>query len=166
MASQLPPISCARDIMTARLVTLDAEMDVFHGIEVLVKNNISGAPVIDHSGRLLGVFSEKSCMKVLVDAAYEGLPTNQIGKFMDTDPVTIRPDTQLLTIAQIFLTTPRRRLPVIEDDRLVGQVSRRDVIRTASKVMSSNNGKRDHHKILLYLSALGNMEDVPAASSQ
>ena len=166
MASQIPPISCARDIMTARLVTLNAEMDVFHGIKVLVKNNISGAPVIDQHGKLLGVFSEKSCMRVLVDAAYDGLPTNQIGKFMDTDPVTISPDTQLLSIAQIFLTTPRRRLPVIENDRLVGQVSRRDVIRAASKVMSAPNGKSDHHKILLYLSALGSMDEVPAASSE
>ena len=152
--------------MATRLVTLDAEMDVFHGIQVLVKNNISGAPVIDKNRKLLGIFSEKSCMRVLVDAAYDGLPTNQIGKFMDTEPVTITPETQLLSIAQIFLTTPRRRLPVIENDQLVGQVSRRDVIKAASKVMNAPNGKPDHHKILLYLSALGNMDEVPAASSE
>lgn len=159
MPSQLPPVSSARDIMTSKLVTLNPEMDVFHGIEVLVKNNISGAPVIDSNRSLLGVFSEKSCMKVLIDAAYEGLPTNHIGKFMDETPTTITPDTQLLTIAQIFLTTPRRRLPVIEDGKLIGQVSRRDVIRAASKIMRLS---KDHKKILLYLSALREMEDVPA----
>ena len=162
MASQLLPVSKARDIMTTKLVTLDAEMDVFHGIEMLVKHNISGAPVVDRNRKLLGVFSEKSCMRVLIDAAYDGLPTNQIGKFMDTDPVTITPDTQLLSIAQIFLTTPRRRLPVIEDDKLVGQVSRRDVIRAASKIMKLS---KDHKKILLYLSALREMQDVPVGQS-
>ena len=156
--SQLPPVSSARDIMTTKLVTLDPEMDVFHGIEVLVKHNISGAPVIDSERKLLGIFSEKSCMQVLIDAAYEGLPTNQIGKFMDETPTTITPDTQLLSIAQIFLTTPRRRLPVIEDEKLVGQVSRRDVIRAASKVMKLT---KDHKKILLYLSALREMDDAP-----
>ena len=159
MPSQLPPVSHARDIMTTKLVTLDPEMDVFHGIEVLVKHNISGAPVIDSNRRLLGIFSEKSCMKVLINGAYDGLPTNQIGKFMDETPTTITPNTQLLTIAQIFLTTPRRRLPVIEDDRLVGQVSRRDVIRAASKIMKLS---KDHKKILLYLSALREMQEVPA----
>lgn len=157
--SQLPPVSKARDIMTTKLVTLDPEMDVFHGIEVLVRHNISGAPVIDANRKLLGIFSEKSCMKVLIDAAYEGLPTNQIGKFMDETPTTITPDTQLLSIAQIFLTTPRRRLPVIEDEKLVGQVSRRDVIRAASKIMKAT---KDHKKILLYLSALREMQDAPA----
>ena len=156
--SQLPPVSKARDIMTTKLVTLDPEMDVFHGIEVLVRHNISGAPVIDSERKLLGIFSEKSCMQVLIDAAYEGLPTNQIGKFMDETPTTITPDTQLLSIAQIFLTTPRRRLPVIEDEKLVGQVSRRDVIRAASKVMKLT---KDHKKILLYLSALREMDDAP-----
>ena len=156
--SQLPPVSSARDIMTTKLVTLDPEMDVFHGIEVLVKHNISGAPVIDSERKLLGIFSEKSCMQVLIDAAYEGLPTNQIGKFMDETPTTITPDTQLLSIAQIFLTTPRRRLPVIDDGKLVGQVSRRDVIRAASKVMKLT---KDHKKILLYLSALREMDDAP-----
>ncbi len=157
--SQLPPVSKARDIMTTKLVTLNPEMDVFHGIEVLVRHDISGAPVIDADRRLLGIFSEKSCMKVLIDAAYEGLPTNQIGKFMDETPTTITPDTQLLSIAQIFLTTPRRRLPVIEDEKLVGQVSRRDVIRAVSKIMKLS---KDHKKILLYLSALREMQDAPA----
>jgi CBS domain-containing protein len=157
--SQLPPVSKARDIMTTKLVTLNPEMDVFHGIEMLVRHNISGAPVIDADRRLLGIFSEKSCMKVLIDAAYEGLPTNQIGKFMDETPTTITPDTQLLSIAQIFLTTPRRRLPVIEDEKLVGQVSRRDVIRAVSKIMKLS---KDHKKILLYLSALREMQDAPA----
>ncbi len=159
MATQLPAATHARDIMATRLVTLDAETDVFGGIELLVKNNISGAPVVDSNGKLLGVFSEKSCMRILIDAAYDNLPTNQLGKFMDEDPVTITPDTQLLSIAQIFLTTPRRRLPVIENGKLVGQVSRRDVIKAASTVMKTS---KDHHKILLYLSALREMTDAPA----
>jgi predicted transcriptional regulator len=133
-------------------------MDVFQGIEVLVKNKISGAPVVDEHRNLLGIFSEKSCMKVLIDAAYEGLPTNSISSFMDREPTTIEPDTQLLTIAQIFLCTPRRRLPVLEAGRLVGQVSRRDVIRAASQIMKQT---KDNKKVLLYLSALRDMQDAP-----
>ena len=159
MPSQSPPVSSARDIMSSRLVTLRPEMDVFQGIEVLVKNKISGAPVVDENRNLLGIFSEKSCMKVLIDAAYEGLPTNSVSSFMDHEPTTIEPDTQLLTIAQIFLSTPRRRLPVLEGGKLVGQVSRRDVIRAASKIMRLH---KDNKKVLLYLSALRDMQEAPA----
>lgn len=158
MATQIASIPSARDIMAKRLITLTAEMDVFVAIDLLIKHNISGAPVIDKNRKLLGVFSEKSCMQILIDAAYEGLPTNQVGKFMDESPHTITPDTQLLSIAQVFLTTPRRRLPVLEDDKLVGQVSRRDVIRAASKSMKLT---KDNKKVLLYLSALRDMQDVP-----
>lgn len=159
MASTLPKISCARDIMTTKLITLREDMDVFHGIEVLLKNKISGAPVVDNDRHLLGMFSESSCMKVLVDAAYEGLPTNQIGAFMDQEPVTISPETQLLSIIQILVTTQRRRLPVLEDGKLVGQISRRDVMRAASKLVQKSQNR---DKTLLYLSALRDMSDAPS----
>lgn len=151
-------ILCAGDIMTTELVTLKPEMDVFHGIEVLVKNRISGAPVIDEQGDLLGIFSEKSCMQVLIGAAYDGLPTNQIQAFMNREPKTICETTQLLSIAQMFLTTPLRRLPVMRDGQLVGLVSRRDVIGAAAKF---DRGPRDRESTLLYLSALREMNDPP-----
>lgn len=99
----------AADIMTTRLVKLRPETDVFKAIEVLVKKKISGAPVVDADNRLLGVFSEKCCMQVLVDAAYEGLPTNDVAAFMVKDPFCVNEDLQLLSIANYFLISPARR---------------------------------------------------------
>ncbi len=148
----------ARDIMTSKLITIDPKQDVFAAIRVLIKNNISGAPVIGPDRKLLGVFSEKSVMQVLIDAAYEGLPTNQVEAFMDKTPHTIAEETQLLSIAQIFLTTPRRRLPVLRDEILVGQVSRRDVVKAVYEV---NKRHESHDKTLLYLSALKGMDEAP-----
>ena len=69
MATGKPNSVLARDIMAKRLVTLHPEVDVFQAIEILVKNKISGAPVVDENMKLLGVFSEKCCMQVLIDAA-------------------------------------------------------------------------------------------------
>ncbi|MEM9409836.1 MAG: CBS domain-containing protein [Planctomycetota bacterium] len=159
MASNSSKTIVAKDIMTRRLVTLHPEQDVFEGIELLVKNKISGAPVVDENQKLLGVFSEKCCMQVLMDAAYEGLPTNQIGAFMDDDPHTITANTELLVMAQVFLLTTRRRLPVVtENGELLGQVSRRDVIQAASKMLSK---PASNHNPLLYLSALHEMNDAP-----
>ena len=148
----------ARDVMKTRLVTLQPSTDVFAGIKTLIKNKISGAPVVDSEGRLLGVFSEKCSMQVVIDAAYEGLPTNKISAFMDTDPQTVDEDAGLLTIANVFLITPRRRLPVLKDGILVGQISRRDVISAAAK---QSTVKSPHSKKLLYLSALREMDDAP-----
>ena len=152
----------ARDFMVKKLVTLRPEMDVIKAVQLLLKNRISGAPVVDAGGVYLGVFSEKCAMQVLLDAAYEQLPSNEIRLFMDTDAQTIEPDTQLLSIAQVFLLTSYRRLPVLEVGRLVGQVSRRDVMR-ASLDLLKHPPSRDEGSSLLYLSALVERSDAPMA---
>lgn len=163
MIQTTPPTQLtARDFMTKKLVTLRPEIDVIQAVQMLLKNRISGAPVVDASGLFLGVFSEKCAMQVLLDAAYEQLPSNQIRLFMDSEPQTIDPDTQLLSIAQVFLLTPYRRLPVLENGRLLGQVSRRDVMR-ASLDLLKHQPSRDEGSTLLYLSALVDRSDAPLA---
>ncbi len=120
----------AKDFMTTRLVTLSPEMDVFEAIGLLLKNRISGAPVVDQQRNFLGIFSEKTSMQVLISAAYEQLPTCRVEAFMNKDPLrVIDEETSLLAIAQLFLDTPYRRLEVLRDGRLLGQISRRDVLR-------------------------------------
>ncbi|MDA7878752.1 CBS domain-containing protein [Mariniblastus sp.] len=148
----------ASDIMVKRLITLDAEMDVFKAIELLSRNKISGAPVIDSNRRLLGMFTEKSCLEVMVDAAYEGLPANEVGAFMSDPADTITEDTGFLSMAQVFLNKRTRRLPVLEKGILVGQVSRRDLIHATIKIIRRTP---DRQRTLLYLSALCEMQDSP-----
>ncbi len=148
----------ARDFMTTRLITLSPRMDVFEAINLLLRNKISGAPVVDQEGKYIGIFSEKCCMSVLVDAAYEQLPTNEVFAFVDSDARTVTPETDLLSIAQLFLSTHYRRLPVLDGDRLVGQVSRRDVIRVA---MEKLHAPPSRQRTLLYLSALVERVDAP-----
>ena len=162
MAQKTTAQTTARDFMTKRLVTLRPDMDVIKAVQLLLKNRISGAPVVDANSVFLGVFSEKCAMQVLLDAAYEQLPSNEVRLFMDTDAQTIEPDTQLLSIAQVFLLTSYRRLPVIEAGRLVGQISRRDVMR-ASLDLLKHPPTRDEGSSLLYLSALIERNDAPLA---
>lgn len=152
----------ARDCMVKKLVTLRPEMDVMDAVGMLLRNRISGAPVVDSSGQYLGVFSEKCSMHVIMDAAYEQLPSSEVRLFMDAEAQTIDPDTHLLTIAQVFLLTPYRRLPVLEDGRLVGQVSRRDVLKAAHSMLSKQRN-RDEGSKLLYLSALVGQHEAPLA---
>ncbi len=137
----------ARDFMVRDLVTLAPDTDVFEAIGHLLKNSISGAPVVDGERKYLGVFSEKTSMKVLIDAAYEQVPSTKVAAFANTDfRRVISEETDLLSCAQMFLDTPYRRLPVLRDGKLVGQVSRRDVLIHAHLVSSE---VQDRDRILL-----------------
>lgn len=149
----------ARDIMVTRLITLPPRMDVFEAIGLLLKHRISGAPVVDEAGGFLGVFSEKCSMGVLLDAAYDSLPTTEVHAFMDRGPRTITEETDLLTIAQIFQSTNYRRLPVLRDGKLVGQISRRDVLQAAHRL--SEQTAPNPERALLYLSSLVDRDDAP-----
>jgi CBS domain-containing protein len=157
----------ARDFMVKRLVTVPPEMDVLDAVRMLLRYSVSGAPVVDRDGRLLGVFSEKCAMNVILDAAYDQLPTNEVRAFMDTEAQTIGPDHDLLAIAQVFLFTTFRRLPVVDDEgRLLGQVSRRDVMRAAIDALDleqqqlQSNGRE---KSILYLSAIFERHEAPVS---
>lgn len=141
----------ARNMMTKNLVTLSPDMEVFAAIDVLLKKRISGAPVVERDGTFIGVFSESSSMRVIINAAYENLPDAGLMPFVDMDPPVIGPATDLLTICQTFLDQGTRRLPVLEDGRLLGQISRRDVMR---QINQTAKGKCEAQ--LLYLSALLN----------
>ncbi len=141
----------ARDMMTQNLVTLSPQLDVFSAIDILLRKRISGAPVVDSQGNYRGVFSESSAMRVIVNAAYDNLPDAGLMPFVDTHAPTIAPDTEMLTICQTFLDQATRRLPVLEAGRLLGQISRRDVMR---KVSELSKGKKCGQAVLLYLSAL------------
>ena len=121
----------ARDIMTRSLITLSPEMSVFKAIRILVGRGISGAPVVDENGSMIGVLSELDCLRMLSSDEFYADRQEEAGTvkhFMTGAGRTISPDMGIYAVAHYFLTLPIRRLPVIDDGRLVGQVSRRDVL--------------------------------------
>jgi CBS domain-containing protein len=120
----------ARDFMTTKLVTFRPETDAIEAIEQLLRHRISGAPVVGDRGQLLGVFSERFSMNVLMAFAYDRVPGTEIGPFINKDlGRVVGPDMPVLDVARKFLDTHFRRLPVVDGDRLLGQISRRDVLR-------------------------------------
>lgn len=153
----------ARAMMRRNLVTLHPDMDVFSAIDVLLRHRISGAPVVDQWGKFLGIFSEKSSLQFVIDAAYDSLPSANLMRFVDCDPPTINEDTDLLTIAQTFLDASCRRLPVLDrDGRLLGQLSRRDLLQAARTSMEA--GRYENTQVVntsLYISAIFEGDDRP-----
>jgi CBS domain-containing protein len=125
-------VPTARDIMATSLVTLREHDGIVTAMRVLLAKGISGAPVVDASGSLIGVLSELDCLRVLSsDEFYAGHQeeAGTVAHFMTAAGRTISPEMDLYAIAHYFLTTPIRRLPVVEEGRLIGQVSRRDALR-------------------------------------
>jgi CBS domain-containing protein len=122
----------AKHLMSTGLLTFHPETDACEAIKQLIKHRVSGAPVVDAEGHYCGVFSEKTSMRMLLDAIYEQRPTGDVAAHMDgSSDRLIDEDTDFITIAEIFLKTILRRLPVVRGDVLIGQVSRRDVLQTA-----------------------------------
>lgn len=119
----------ARELMKTRLVALRPEMDVFDAISYLIQQKISGAPVLDSNGEYLGIFSEKGSMDVVIESAYSQLPTSRVEHYMDVDRGrVIDEQTDLMTVTRMFLETPYRRLIVLRERKLLGMISRRDVL--------------------------------------
>ena len=128
-------INLAREIMTCELVTLSPDVDVFDAIDHILSKRISGAPVLDERGKFQGIFSEKTAMQVLMSAAYDQFPGTNVGAYMNTDRNRIiSENASVLDVAHKFQETPYRRLPVLKGDSLAGQISRRDVLRAEHRI--------------------------------
>ena len=122
------------DYMAASLVTFKPDMEMRLAISLLVEKRISGAPVVDDHGNQVGVLSEQDCMKVALSAGYFDDYAGQVKDYMSAKVTTIDADTSILTLAQLFIDSPFRRYPVMQNNRLVGQISRRDVLRALEAI--------------------------------
>ena len=122
-------LRAVKDIMAKRLVTFQPDMHVRAAIESLLKHKISGAPVVDENGTLIGVLSEIDCMPTIIQDLYYSDSGGSVGDFMSTELTTVNSEMGLVDLAEFFQKKHFRRLPVVDNGILVGQVSRRDVLK-------------------------------------
>ncbi len=127
-------IVVVRDFMVTRLLTLTPEMSIFEAMRRLLEHRFSGAPVVDAAGKLVGMLSEKDCLRVFASGAYYYDAGGTVSDFMTREVTTVDPDDELFKVADLFLSRSFRRLPVVEDGKLVGQISRRDVLLASLKI--------------------------------
>lgn len=127
-------VSSVREFMADTLVTFRPDMDVLDAIHQLVEHRIAGAPVVDDHGNLVGMLSELDCMKIALTAGYHGEWGGPVSDFMTRDTQTVEAEMSIVDLAQLFLDSPYRRFPVMKDNRLVGQISRRDVLRALLQI--------------------------------
>ena len=118
-----------KDIMTKRLVTFRPETNVLEAIDILLKNKISGAPVLDENGNIIGVLSEIDCMETLIQDSYYHESRGSVSEYMSEKVTTVDAQMGIVDLAEFFVQKYFRRLPVVDHGKLVGQVSRRDVLK-------------------------------------
>jgi CBS domain-containing protein len=119
----------AGQYMSSDLVTFTPEMDLHHAIRLLLKNRISGAPVVDGQGRLVGILTKKDCLEVAFSASYHQELGGHVAEFMSTEVRTVDAKSDIVEVAELFLNSRFRRFPVMRNGRLVGVISRHDVLR-------------------------------------
>lgn len=130
------PIPTASDIMQRRLHTVLVDADIEEAVRSLLKKHHSGAPVIDSSGKLVGVLSEYDCVAVLARAAADKWPAGRVSERMTTDVETVSPAEDIFALATRFTEGRHRRLLVVEGEKLVGVISRRDLLGALESLMT------------------------------
>jgi len=118
------------DYMSVNKASFTPDMDILQAINKLLESRISGGPVLDHHGNLVGFLSEKDCMQVALDAGYyQGTAAGKVSEFMTEGVETIDVETPIIEVAERFLKGSYKRFPVVHDNRLVGTITRSNILR-------------------------------------
>ncbi len=124
--SEIPLVA---DYMARELVTLTADMEINRAMNVLLDHGISGAPVVDGQGWLVGVLSKKDCLKAALEASYYRQWGGTVDKYMAHDVKTLDAGMDIIAATRAFVDSSFRRFPVLDNGELVGQISRADALR-------------------------------------
>ncbi len=127
-----------KDVMATKLITFSPETLIGSAIQSFLENKISGAPVVDDKGKLVGMLSEKDCLWTLLESSYYNNLSGYVKDYMSTELTTINLYDSLSEVAQKFLDLRFRRFPVLQNGKLVGQISRRDVLKAVSNLIKND----------------------------
>jgi CBS domain-containing protein len=118
-----------REFMNTDLQTATPDTEIMSAVRQLVAQGISGLLIVDDSGALVGILTERDCIAVALQAGYFDEAGGRVEQFMTANVDTVDPDANILDLAQMLAKAPYRRYPVVEDGRLIGLICRRDVLR-------------------------------------
>jgi len=118
-----------RDYMTKAPCTVLPGMEIMRAVGLLVERDLSGFPVANDAGELLGILTERDIIRVGMQAGYFDEIVGTVGDYMTRDLETVHPDDSLMDVAERFVASSHRRFPVVADGLLVGLLCRRDVLR-------------------------------------
>ncbi len=132
-----------KDYMAVNKCTFSPDMDILQAIHKMLESRISGAPVLDEHGNMIGFLSEKDCMQVALNAGYQQEAAGgRVSEFMTNSVETIDVDTPILEVAELFLKGSYKRFPVVMDNRLVGTITRQNILRALEHISSPDSNHK------------------------
>ena len=128
------------DYMTKNLITFRPDQPVSEVVESLIKNRISGGPVVNENNELLGIISEGDCIKQISESRYYNMPleNDTVEKHMVKNVDTIDGNLNIFEAADKFLKVKHRRFPIVENGKLIGQISQKDILIAAMEQKGQN----------------------------
>jgi len=120
--------------MTRETVSVGPEMDAYEAINRLVRHPVSAMPVVKEDGELVGIVSERDCLEAFVSAEYYESPPAFVKDIMTAEVVSVSRDMDILKVAELFSRERFHHLPVLENGRLIGQISGKEVIRAIQEM--------------------------------
>ncbi len=140
-AGQVPAYESVTQYMVkaSELISFRPDQSIESVIDVIIEKGISGAPVLDEKRKLVGIISEKDCLRIIVDQAYHNLPSSsrKVSDYMTANVKTLPSSCDIVEAANEFLNSPVRRLPIVDNGILIGQISRRDVLRASKNIRAT-----------------------------
>ncbi len=129
-----------KDYMTTNLITFKPDQTVQEVVEAIIKYKISGGPVVNERQELVGIISEGDCLKQLSESRYYNMPLehDNVEKRMAKNVETIDGNMDVFDAANKFLNSKRRRFPIVENGKLVGQISQKDILKAALQLKGEN----------------------------
>ena len=128
-------------IMQTNVITVERKTPILDAINTLLKHNFTGLPVVDKKGHVVGIITEKDVLALAMsihDKTYESnTATARVEDFMTPDVVTVEVTETLKQVCSNLMKHPFRRIPIVSKGKLVGLVSRKDII---AYIMNLNGG--------------------------
>ncbi|HQO58902.1 MAG TPA: CBS domain-containing protein [Candidatus Omnitrophota bacterium] len=113
--------------MVQNVVVVHQDTPLLEVMRILVEKQISGLPVVDKEEKLIGVITEKDLLRLLVSDVITSHEV--VGDYMSLDVQFFSPDESVINICEFFIKTNLRRVPIVENGRVIGLISRRDIIK-------------------------------------
>ncbi len=123
-----------REFMDKYVDTLSPQTDIMEAVDFLLKKRVTGALVTDWKGKLVGILTEFDCLKLLALGGTDcEVPRGTVADFMTAEVQTMPPTMDIYFAAGVFMSTNFCRFPVVEHGRIVGEVTRFDILRAVQQ---------------------------------